>query len=158
LLGWKHFCDFHAGCIADLERGLKRFLTATMDEVRTSTSTQVSLLILHIVGLSDAGKFREAVLRRELLGTIAYPRQRDHSSHTLYNYLLGWYFLRSCPKLRAALTDQLRKRGVPHAHIRPFATTFQYFGYVWLYASLLHDIGYAFEGGLSSMALDDSSK
>jgi hypothetical protein len=158
LIKWKHFCDFHAICMAELDPGLKRFLTATMDEVRTSTSTRVALSILKIMGLSDAGNFREAVLRRELLGTIAYPRQRDHSSHTLYNYLLGWYFVRHCPKLEVALTDEFKKRGVPHTSVKPFQTKLNYFGCVWQYASLLHDIGYAFEGGLSSVAFEDSIK
>jgi hypothetical protein len=91
LLSQPDFAAFHHECGTEFPEEVRRFLRATMDEVRLSTSSKVALNVLGTIGLTDAAKFREAVLRRELLGTIAYDKQRDHSSHTIYNYLLGWY-------------------------------------------------------------------
>jgi len=121
-------------------------------------SDRAALEILNTLGLEDSAQFREAVSRRELSGEIAYQKQRDHSSHTLYNYLLGWYFFAHSSKLKEALTREFKKRGVPHATLQPFRDNSTYFGCVWQYVSLLHDIGYMFEGGLSTMTFEESSE
>jgi hypothetical protein len=120
LLSSPEFCEFHNGCGAQFSVKVRQFLTATMDEVRLATSSRVALDILNTIGISDAAHFREAVLRRELSGNIAYSRQRDHSAHTLYNYLLGWYFFTHSPPLRKALTKEFEKRGVSKLDIKPF--------------------------------------
>lgn len=158
LLSQPEFREFHTPCGDKFEKDVKRFLTATMDEVRLTTSSRVALKVLETIGIGDSATFRDAVLRRELSGTIAYEKQRDHSSHTLYNYLLGWYFFAHSPKLNGALTSEFAKRGVPRASVELFQTNGSYFGSVWQYVSLLHDIGYMFEGGLSRMSFEDSSK
>jgi hypothetical protein len=158
LLSETEFEAFHRGCKSEFPGDVRRFLTATMDEVRLSTSSRVALKVLHTIGIADAGKFREAVLRRELQGTIAYEKQRDHSSHTVYNYLLGWYFYLKCFPVREALQQAFKQRGLPNSRIDPFEQEFKYFGSVWLYASLLHDVGYMFEGSLSRMSFDNTSK
>jgi hypothetical protein len=158
LIVWPDFSKFHSGCGTQFSDQVRRFLTATMDEARLTTSSRVALRILNTIGISDFGHFREAVLRRELFGNIAYQRQRDHSSHTLYNYLLGWYFFAHCAKLKEALTRKFQKRGVPNVDVNPFQNVSKYFGSVWQYASLLHDIGYMFEGTCSRMDFDTSSK
>src|SRR5208337_515894 len=92
LISQREFKEYHRPCDDKFKDHVKRFLTATMDEVRTTTSNRVALEVLKRIGLGDFDLFRKAVLRRELTGEIAYQNQRDHSSHTLYNYLLGWYF------------------------------------------------------------------
>jgi hypothetical protein len=158
LLSSPEFCEFHNGCGAQFSVKVRQFLTATMDEVRLATSSRVALDILNTIGISDAAHFRKAVLRRELSGNIAYSRQRDHSAHTLYNYLLGWYFFTHSPPLRKALTKEFEKRGVSKLDIKPFQNISSYFGCVWQYASLLHDIGYMFEGTRSRMDFETSSK
>jgi len=117
-----------------------------MDEVRITTSNRAALEVLKTIGLGDFALFREAVLRRELTGEIAYVNQRDHSSHTLYNYLLGWYFFIQSGRLKKALAEEFNKRGVPDSTF-PFTDYSTYFGCIWQYVSLLHDIGYMFEGG-----------
>lgn len=156
LLSWPSFMDRHKKC-ADFSNELQRFLDATMDEVRTSTSNRIVRSILDLIEISDFGLFRKSVLRRELTGTIAYPRQRDHSSHTLYNYLLGWYFFRHSPVLSKALNQHFAARGVgPKSPAIPFRSDSEYFASVWQYVSLLHDIGYMFEGGLPSLGFRES--
>jgi hypothetical protein len=150
---WPEFRKYHKTC-ADFSDQLERFLGATMDEVRTSTSNKVVRSILQIIEMSDFGLFRKSVLRRELSGVIAYPRQRDHSAHTLYNYLLGWYFFRHARALRDPLDKQFKLRGVDGRNSQ--GERWEFFGHIWQYASLLHDIGYMFEGGLPSLGFRDS--
>ncbi len=157
LLRNRTFNKFH-NFGSEFRSDLRRFLNSTMDEVRLSMSTRVALKILDKIGISDAGYFREAVLRREVFGNIAYPRQRDHSSHTLYNYLLGWYLFIHCAKLRDALTTEFARRGVPSRKVPAFESDEIYFGSVWQYASLLHDVGYMFEGSQPRMDLEMSSR
>jgi hypothetical protein len=154
LRSWPSFREYHKGC-RNFPDQLERFLRATMDEVRTSTSNKVVRSILHIIEMSDFGLFRKSVLRRELSGVIAYPKQRDHSSHTLYNYLLGWYFFRHSTALKGPLDKHFQLRGVG-AGASPFADRTEFFGNVWQYVSLLHDIGYMFEGGLPSLGFRES--
>jgi hypothetical protein len=156
LLAWPAFTERHKRC-KNFSEELQRFLDATMDEVRTSTSNRIVRSILELIEISDFGLFRKSVLRRELTGTIAYPRQRDHSSHTLYNYLLGWYFFRHSTSLRQKLGEHFALRGVGGtAAPVPFGSVDEYFASVWQYVSLLHDIGYMFEGGLPSLGFRES--
>jgi hypothetical protein len=140
------FRKFHKGLGPTLDSDLVRFLEATSDEVRTITSHRVAECILSEIGLSDSMQFRDAVLRRELYGNIAYPGQRDHSAHTLNNYLLGWYFFAHSKSIRNSLITQFKNRGVGGSKVYPFEDYTTYFGCVWQFASLLHDIGYMFEG------------
>jgi hypothetical protein len=151
LLANAAFKKYHRQCDGKFLDHLRRFLTATMDEVRITTSNRAALEILKTIGLADFALFRDAVLRRELTAEIAYPNQRDHSSHTLYNYLLGWYFYIHSTTVRNALAQEFTKRNVPSSHY-PFTDEATFFGCVWQYVSLLHDVGYMFEGGLSTLS------
>jgi hypothetical protein len=139
LLAWPLFQEYHKSC-PNFSDQVDRFLRATMDEVRTSTSNKVVRSILHIIGLADFGLFRKSVLRLELTGIIAYPRQRDHSAHTLFNYLLGWYFFRHAAALSGPLDDHFKIRGVGVVS-GPLFQRDVFFGHIWQYVSLLHDIG-----------------
>jgi hypothetical protein len=56
------------------------------------TYSQSGLHILQRTDIEEAAYFWQAVLRREITGNVTYSRQRDHFAHTLYNYLMGWYF------------------------------------------------------------------
>lgn len=70
---------------------LKKFLTASMDEIRLRYAEKFSECVLDITGAHPMKFFRTAVLRKELFSDIDYDLQRDHSAHTLHNFLLGWY-------------------------------------------------------------------
>jgi hypothetical protein len=78
------FTTIHNTCGSSFGAELKRFLSATNDEVRIATAGRAALQILQTIGIADFGVFREAVLRRELFGNIAYKGQRDHSSHPAF--------------------------------------------------------------------------
>lgn len=150
LLNDAEFARYHGDIIRDdgFAECLNRFLDSTMDEARTTNSSEVAERILSIIGMTDFGTFRDTVRARELTGKISYPGQRDHSAHTVNNYLLGWYFYRTCTPLRVAFRKTFDRRSIKtigHGHFPP---RWQFFGHVWQYTSLLHDVGYMFEGSV----------
>jgi hypothetical protein len=123
---------------------LATFLSATMDEVRLLNASRFTKCELTFTDLGDADHFRQGLLRREISGQMAYPNQRDHSAHTLHNYLLGWYAYCHAESLRTALHGQFWARGSksPEGDFRDS----------WPIVSLLHDIGYLFEGAVLPLA------
>lgn len=139
---------------------LESFCRATMDLPRTNRSRDITKQLLHIIGYEDLAIFRDLVLLKEESGNIEYDGQRDHTAHTVNNYLLGWYFWTYAPPIRAALENQMQQRGVcgPCASQGfPFDDYVGFFAVVWQYASLLHDVGYLFEGGLPVLGLSNRS-
>lgn len=117
---------------------LSRFLSATMDEARLIYADEVAAQILEGTDSSEWNFFRMGVYRRELGRQIAYPKQRDHSAHTVNLYLLGAYLREKVPGLRDAIDAAQVARN--------FDADPRNFYFVWPMASLLHDIGYLFEG------------
>jgi len=126
---------------------IPRFLDARMDQVRIYHALHASRALLETVRAGEAFAFQEAVLAKERSKEIAYHSQRDHTCHTLNNFILGWYIYENSPPLRKSFSEVFEKRkfgiGRPD-HIR--------FAAVWIYVSLLHDIGYIFEGDFSQPA------
>ncbi|MCX6828709.1 MAG: hypothetical protein NT002_05440 [candidate division Zixibacteria bacterium] len=118
-----------------------------MDEVRQYKATDFAREILQIIDLEDCDYLRTGVIKREIGGMIAYPRQRDHGSHTLYNWLLGWYFYTHSSEIRGEIRNAIELRKWKSSII----SSDIFFGHVWQYVSLLHDVGYIFEGSLSAM-------
>ncbi len=127
----------------DVEAG-RKFLDATLDEVRLHHAERYARGILARYDLDDAMHFHEAVLRRELSGRMVFQGQRDHAAHTLTNYLLGWLFFERVPVFREAFRKTAEARRGPLAPNRLQAM----FGNVWVFASLLHNVGYILEGSL----------
>lgn len=133
---------------ADLQT-VRRFLFATMDETRLQYAADFSRIILNQEDMLDADHFREGVLKREASGEISYQKQRDHSAHSAYNWLLGWYIYSHSTAVRDAVTVHVDRRLVCWIDDKPTPTSL--FGLAWQFASLLHDIGYIFEGSLSML-------
>lgn len=130
-----------------LRAELNRFLRATMDQVRVNHALQCTRRILKIADLDDLELFREGVWKREATRGMAYEKQRDHTAHTLNNWLLGWYFYDKSPAVKNALNAAIEAR---RWDVEKFPIE-HYFGHVWQFTSLLHDIGYLFEGSLDGM-------
>lgn len=130
----------------ELKRQIELFLNATVDEVRLRRADEFAAYVLKINRAEDALHFRRGVTRRELGRTIHFPKQRDHSAHTVNNYLLGWVIYQNCVTFRQAFAKAVVARSwgqdAKFGPDRAFRLT-------WLSASLLHDIGYIFEGSLS---------
>jgi len=130
--------------------GIKKFLNATMDEVRLQRASELARDTLRLPAFDEVIPFRVAVLRREAGADISYDKQRDHSAHTIYNWLLGWLFYQHSDSLRQAMNEATEARGLCEGGLG--RTPVDAFGDVWTYASILHDIGYLFEGGIGRLA------
>jgi hypothetical protein len=126
---------------------LRRFLHSTMDEVRLKYAAELSAATLQLYDVVDAEHFRHGVLRREASGDIAYPKQRDHSAHTVNNWLLGWYIYERCAPIR----EELQKHFALRELIKNEHQSSSMFGDQWQFVSLLHDLGYIFEGALTAL-------
>lgn len=131
------------------KKHLKDFLSSTMDEARMISQTRLSKSELASVGLDDWEYFRDSIVKRELNNVISYEKQRDHGSHTIYNYLMGLYIYQN--------TDLIKNSFVEHIQIRKYKGDFKYFESLWPYVSLLHDIGYMFEGSISNMEVSNNN-
>ena len=137
---------FQQADLTDLNRLLTRFLRSTMDQVRSNTALLCTRRILKVSDLDDLELFREGVWKREARGVIKFPGQRDHTAHTLNNWLLGWYLYCRIPTIKEAMTKAIARRGWKSEKYG----TDRFFGHAWLNVSLLHDIGYLFEGALDA--------
>jgi len=136
---------------------LQRFFAARMDVARTNCSRTIALKLLGITGYQDFVAFRDLVLEREESRKVSFDGQRDHSAHTVTNYLLGWYVREHSTVLAKALNDELTKRGAGSTRKLPFDSTDSLFGFVWQYVSLLHDVGYMFEGAIGASDLTSAN-
>lgn len=136
------------GVSAKFWQDLEAFAQSRMDAPRTSCSRRLAIEILTIIGYADLAAFRDVVLNREEGRRISYPGQRDHSAHTINNYLLGWYLWARTDIVQEALLRQFERRSVRAGRSFPFDSSDNFFGCIWQYASLMHDVGYMFEGAL----------
>ena len=68
----------------------KKFLYATNDAVRLDSADKCVSLLLSRGDNDSLMHFHRGLLRRELASDIDYYKHRDHASHTLHNFLLGF--------------------------------------------------------------------
>lgn len=139
----------------NLENVARDMLYGTMDENRVYDADEFTRRVLRLSDIDDAMQFREGVRHKELGGRIAYAGQRDHGLHTAYNYLLGWYIYENSPAFRNSFRVAVEARGKPIAPERREAIVDKLFRTTWSYASLLHDVGYLFEGSLNNLDFRD---
>jgi hypothetical protein len=128
----------------DVGEEIPKFLDARMDQVRIYHALQASKALLETIDDREAFAFQDAVLKKERSREIAYHSQRDHTCHTLNNFILGWYIYHNSAGLKDSFSDAFKKRnfGIEKSDERKFAA-------IWIHVSLLHDIGYIFEGDFS---------
>ena len=122
-----------------LSKDLKQFLEATIDEVRLHYAERAAHATLALTDIDDSRYFRKAVLLRELKSTMGYEKQRDHAAHTVHNYLLGWFIVLNSSEVRTQAKRQFAMRFDEECVEQNFMN-------LWAIPSLLHDIGYLFEG------------
>ena len=118
---------------------IESFLSATTDSVRLVRASKASREILDGSDMAELEDLRATVQASELLRVIPYPRQTDHSAHTLYLFLLGIYLFFACLPLRTGIAKFLREKDYSPRLIQRFL-------FQWVFVSLLHDIGYIFQG------------
>ena len=137
---------FHRDLDAARGDGLvEDLLQSRLDQDRIKFAEDYADIILELTDLKDAYWFRRGVWKKETLPETIYPRQRDHSVHTAHNYLLGWYFFTRCRPITEQLRRSFESRNLEATFEPSFADSF---GGLWCFVSLLHDIGYLFEGSV----------
>ena len=132
-----------------LGRGvLNSFLRATMEGPRQRDAARVADSVLTNIDFAEGAALRQLVSWREQSAQISYRQQRDHTAHTLNNYLLGRYIFDE-----TVIGDEIRAYLAVQGQQEPFDG----FGSAWPYCSLLHDVGYLFEGSTEPLSTADDS-
>lgn len=124
--------------------------SARSDIRRITRAQDVARPILSSEDFVDIMLLRDTVAKQEQKRLINYAKQQDHTAHTVYLYLLGIWFFDHVTALREAVL----KRIGPNTKEEDAC---EWFLFQWLFASLLHDIGYAFYD-LSAETIDDRKK
>ena len=115
-------------------QGLDQFMKARSDVRRLQEAEKLAAVILKLYDFRDIQLLRRNVATLELKRLIQYQRQSDHTAHTVYLFLLGiWIFDRN-EIVKNAFMNQLSNT---EKYIQKFI-------FQWMFASLLHDIGYLF--------------
>ncbi|HBB98064.1 MAG TPA: hypothetical protein DC054_21990 [Blastocatellia bacterium] len=112
------------------------FFEARTDISRLQTAQNVAEEILLKNDLRDLIEIRDIVAKQELHRQIRYGKQQDHTAHTVYLYFLGLWLYDNLPQIASAVQITCGSK--------EYAERDNYFLLQWTYASLLHDIGYAF--------------
>src|SRR5262245_60562353 len=81
---------------------LEGFLCSTVDEVRSRRANELAQVTLKLHYFDEVMPLRESVLCREAGGDTANPNQRDHTAHTVNNWLLGWLIYENSKQFRTA--------------------------------------------------------
>lgn len=110
--------------------------SARSDIRRLDRSQVVARTVLQLNDFTDIMELRDIVAQQELRRLIDYSKQKDHTAHTVYLYLLGIWFFDNVTSVRSAFAEQYGETDE--------AEICDGFLYQWSFASLLHDIGYAF--------------
>jgi hypothetical protein len=72
---------------------LKIFLNSRTDTRRLIYAQQIAEIILHIHDIHELVIVRKNVAELELTRIVRYEKHRDHTTHTLYSFLLGiWLY------------------------------------------------------------------
>jgi hypothetical protein len=129
----------HPYFLKSLREPVTDFLEATTDSVRLVRASHASRAILREYDLSELEDLRSNIQVSELLRVIPYALQTDHSAHTLYLFLLGIYLFFYCSPIREGLAQFLKEPDKSAKLLTRFL-------FQWVFASLLHDIGYIFQG------------
>lgn len=133
----------------ELLRAAGAFVSARGDVKRLDAAQQLASEILRKNDFGEMIDLRDIVARQELRRQIKYTRQQDHTAHTVYLYLLGVWLYDNLPDFQDRLA---RKHNINRSPIllgpsNPFVLTDTLdveFLFQWVFASLLHDIGYVF--------------
>lgn len=115
---------------------LSRFLAARSDVKRLQEADKLTTLILGLRDLQDTLELRKFVTTLELKRKIKYDKQKDHTTHTLYLFLFGIWVYDHVNIVR----DSINK----HITTERLESKIKMFVFQWIYASLLHDVGYLF--------------
>lgn len=145
-----------------LLRGLQNMLPATLaatlaffqtrtDIRRLNAAQEVATAILSLYDQTELISIRDIVAKQELRRQIHYARQKDHTAHTVYLYLLGLWLYDNIPAITTALRTKYTEE--KDKNEQDNGPDF-WFLHLWSFASLLHDVGYVFQN-LDADTLED---
>ena len=120
----------------DLPEAVAELFAARTDVRRLERAQRVARKILHVNDFADIMELRDIVAQQELRRLIDYAKQKDHTAHTTYLYLLGIWFFDHVTDVHDAI--------VKASGATTEESACQWFLFQWLFASLVHDIVYAF--------------
>lgn len=138
---------------------LQDFFQTRTDIRRVHLSQQVSKIILDLFDLDEFVEIRQKIAELELLRIIKYENQRDHTVHTVYLFLLGLWLFENVPYIQANFKKWYSSEGNSFEMTSNILETSENdynkeeakqnylihrFIFQWIYASLIHDIGYVF--------------
>jgi hypothetical protein len=132
-----------------LTEQIAELFSARSDIRRLRCAQKVAKTVLLVYDFNDIMLVRDIVAQQELRRLILYSKQKDHTAHTVYLFLLGIWFFDHVSAIRSAVTK--------HGGFSKTEDACKWFIYQWLFGSLLHDIGYAFYD-LSEDTIDDRTK
>lgn len=131
--------DKSAYFLTEHAEDIRAFLSATTDSVRLVAASKASRALLARHDLAELEDLRATVQLTELMRRIPYGRQTDHSAHTLYLYLIGVALFLHNDTLRSAFATWLKCPDKSADLVVRFLLQ-------WSFASILHDVGYIFQG------------
>jgi hypothetical protein len=127
---------------ADTRATLRRFFSATIDEVRSESARHLLKALWSRSGFLTFLPFLESVSDLEHKRAF-YSRYRDHVNHELMVFVTGCYFYYKCDKIRDAIDREIaihnQNAGTPAQESE------KEFLFRWKLISTFHDVGYMFE-------------
>ena len=135
------------------------FVSARGDVKRLDAGQQLATEILGKNDFDEMIALRDLVAQQELRRQIKYAKQKDHTAHTVCLYLLGLWLYDNLPRLQDFFASKLNMRrytialGESDSFVLAESVDNEFL-FQWVYASLLHDVGYVFYD-LSSETMSD---
>jgi hypothetical protein len=129
----------------NLISALLALLESDEDHDRRETALRFARAVLVRNDADEYVDLLRIVAQQEKRHTPTYEKHREHTAHVVYLWLLGLWFYDNVPSFREAF-DRSANPGTSHRIV-----SFNSFCAQWLFASLLHDVGYVFD------VLSDSS-
>lgn len=118
---------------------LATFFDTTDDFSRIVCGRAVSECLLRQRNMDYLVTLRDIVTEMELSRSTQYPKQTDHTVHTLYLFFLGVWMFDHSAHFRKQYSDCCVTGD------RSPRWTYDAFLLQWLFAGLMHDVGYVFE-------------
>ena len=128
----------------DWKNNLYRFFTTTDDFNRILEAHDLAKIVLRQYNMEYLVPLRDLVTQMELQRVPVYDKQTDHTIHTIYLYLLGIWFFDNSAEFRKIYTE-IESKSNYNERFTP-----ENFNIQWIFAGLMHDIGYLFD----NMALE----
>lgn len=121
------------GIINDFSKSVNKLFLTRSDIQRVQIAEKISEQILKLSDFNDIIPLRDEVATLEINRLLTYGKQTDHTVHTLYMFLLGVWIYDNIPILRSEIDKSINSK-------KPI----KMFIFQWIFASLLHDVGYLF--------------